>query len=74
MSSRSGSTSLTSLPNPDGEVELDYIVGEGAYGKVHRGLLVQSGETVAVKVVHLSGVSLVGSRTHTVYQTYTVNL
>ena len=36
-------------------MELDYIVGEGAYGKVHRGLLVQSGETIAVKVVNLSG-------------------
>jgi serine/threonine protein kinase len=43
------------LPSPEGEVELDYVVGKGAYGHVHRALLAKTGQTVAVKVVFLNG-------------------
>jgi hypothetical protein len=45
------------LPSPEGEVELDYVVGKGAYGHVHRALLAKTGQTVAVKVVFLNGKS-----------------
>mmetsp|Transcript_22310 Transcript_22310/g.67062 ORF Transcript_22310/g.67062 Transcript_22310/m.67062 type:complete len:2536 (-) Transcript_22310:70-7677(-) len=44
---------IRKLPNPGNDIELDFVVGEGAYGKVYRGTLRDSDEAVAVKVVNL---------------------
>ncbi|EDQ90934.1 uncharacterized protein MONBRDRAFT_15767, partial [Monosiga brevicollis MX1] len=42
---------LTRLKNPGGIVDLKEVVGEGAYGKVHRGVLKNLKQIVAVKII-----------------------
>jgi cell division control protein CDC15 len=45
--------SLAKLPNPDQDIALGKVIGEGAYGKVYKAVLKKTSEIVAVKVVEL---------------------
>ena len=42
---------IENWPEPDTDIELGRCLGDGAYGKVYRGVLKQSRQAVAVKVV-----------------------
>ncbi len=45
---------LNALPDPSEHLKIGVVVGEGAYGKVYKGLIRATNEVIAVKIVQIA--------------------